>query len=207
MTPARLNRSQDLVVLRRRCTLTLRAVQAGEAVEAVLLGEAAAQPHSGVRVRRQSAPAVRPPSCRQKRPSEMCALDRPDRLVIRPHRPPVPKTCKPLYPCIAWELVAPASCSHAAARRCAASCSARGGCSCGTEAESDDAELRRIENAIAARTKATMLLRNWRWRPTPTGELASSTHSKLHWPTRRCSIRGQSRPIVKHSAHIGVIVE
>ena len=147
------------------------------------------------------------PQGAEKRPSEMCALDRPNRLVIRPHRPPVPKTCKPLYPCIAWELVAPASCSHAAARRCAASCSARGGCSCGTEAESDDAELRRIENAIAARTKATMLLRNWRWRPTPTGELASSTHSKLHWPTRRCSIRGQSRPIVKHSAHIGVIVE
>eukprot|EP00966_Prymnesium_polylepis_P046781 1084279-Prymnesium_polylepis.1 len=27
----------------------------------------------------------------------MCALDRPNRLVIRPHRPPVPKTCKPLY--------------------------------------------------------------------------------------------------------------
>jgi len=38
MTPARLDRSQDLVVLRRRCTLILRAVQAGEAGEAVLLG-------------------------------------------------------------------------------------------------------------------------------------------------------------------------
>ena len=37
------------------------------------------------------------PQGAEKRPSEMCALDRPDRLVIRPHRPPVPKTCKQLY--------------------------------------------------------------------------------------------------------------